>query len=127
MPSGSPPLFLLQAMNQYQQNPFIKKICEQLVSRKLGPEEINPQKVEQLSAALYTRFESMLGRNIVEFLPKEKRDEIKQGIAHLDLRKEGDSLERIASVMSSAALSAEEFQKLLKYTLQELTDEFMNS
>jgi hypothetical protein len=114
-------------MHQYQQNPFIKEICEQLVSRKLGPEEMNPQKVEQLSATLYTRFESMLGRNIVEFLPKEKRDEIKQGIAHLDLRKEGDSLERIASVMSSAALSAEEFQELLKYTLQELTDEFMNS
>ncbi len=114
-------------MNQYRHNPFIKAVCEQLVARKLGSTEITLQKREQLSAALYARFESMLGRNIVEFLPKEQRDEIKQKIAHLDLRKEEDSLERIASLMSSVSLSAEQFQKLLRYTLQELTDEFMHS
>ncbi len=114
-------------MKPYRHNPLIQTICEQLVARKVGSEEMAPEKMAQLSAALYARFESMLGRNIVEFLPKEQRDEIKQEIGRLDLDREGDSLERIASVMSSVALSAQELQRLLKYTLQELTDEFMNS
>ena len=114
-------------MTDYQQNPSIRDFCYQLLTRKMDVSNLAPEKIEALVDSIYTRVESKLGRNIVEFLPKEVREEIEKKIKGFELTKDSGAVDKMAALLSSTTLREEDFQKILNFTLEEVTDEFMNS
>ena len=114
-------------MTDYQQNPSIRDFCYQLLTRKMDVANMAPEKIEALVDSIYTRVESKLGRNIVEFLPKEVREEIEKKIKGFELKKDSGAVDKMAAILSSTTLREEDFQKILNFTLEEVTDEFMNS
>jgi hypothetical protein len=111
-------------MTRIPENPFIKNFCHQLVARKMDVEKMGPEKLDQMVESLYVRFESLLGRNIVESLPEEEREAFKGRLAGISLDKEAQNLDRMAEMFGNMEAGGMDMQSLLEYTLQELSDEF---
>ncbi len=112
---------------KYQHNPFIENFCYQLVAQKMNVEEMEVATIDQIAEDLYTRFESLLGRHIVESLPEEKRKEFQARMGEIHLQKDADNLDMVASIFGDVAVDAMEFNKILRSSLKDLTDEFLNS
>ncbi len=113
-------------MAKYQHNPFIENFCYQLVAQKMNVDELEEAKIDEIAENLYTQFESLLGRKIVETLPEEQREKCKKKISQFHLQKDSDNLDMVASIFGDQAVDAMEFNQLLKITLKELSEKFLS-
>jgi len=113
-------------MAKYQHNPFIENFCYQLVVQKMDVDEMEEAKIDEIAENLYTQFESLLGRKIVATLPEKQREICKKKIADFHLQKDSDNLDMVASIFGDQAVDAMEFNKLLKITLKELSEKFLD-
>jgi hypothetical protein len=114
-------------MTQHEKNPFITYYIHQLIDKKMSLKAMDQEKIAQLADSLYTRFESMLGRTIVESLPEEKREAFEKELKGMDLKKDAVDLEKMSLLFQNINLEAIDFQAILKDTLQELSDEFLKT
>lgn len=114
-------------MTQYEKNPFITYYIHQLIDKKMNLDQMDPEKVEQLEESLYTRFESILGRTIVESLPEEKREAFEKAMKGINLDKSSMDLDKMALLFKDIDMGAIDFQGIMKDTLQEISDEFLKT
>jgi hypothetical protein len=114
-------------MTQHEKNPFITYYIHQLIDKKMNLEEMEQEKIAQLADSLYTRFESMLGRTIVESLPEERREAFEKELKGMNLKKDAVDLEKMSLLFQNINLEAIDFQAIMKDALQQLSDEFMKT
>jgi len=117
----------LSMMPSYQKNSYIENHISRLIAKKGKNEGLDEEQMRLLMDSLYTRFESMLGRNLVEFLPEKDREGVRKKLAGIALNKDGRSLESVSAILDRVNMDEIDFPGLLKITLQELSDEFLNS
>ena len=114
-------------MVEYRRNPLIEQFCYGLVTRKYDPEALGQPEVARLVDELYSRFESLLGRNIVEALPAERREALRRKLADEPLAKDGESLARMQGFFEETDLSGVDFAAIFRFTVQELADQFLGT
>ena len=98
-------------------NPYIMNFCQELLKKK-GldlPLEDMAQKVD----SMYCNFEKLLGKNMVEALPSDKRSE------YLSQYKENEvDFEKIGRIFEENISNPD---KILKKTMKEFAELFSNS
>jgi hypothetical protein len=112
-------------MSSYRKNPFIENYLSQLVAKKKDVDSLDEEQINRLVEGLYTRFESMLGRNIVEYLPEEERKNVRKKLTDIRLEKDDQAMESVSAILDQVDMAGIDFPALLKETLQELTEEYL--
>jgi hypothetical protein len=99
-------------------NPFIVNFCEALM-RKRGL-ELNDENEEQELDKMYSLYETMLGRRMVESLPEEKKSQymaIVRDLGQLDF-------DKIAEIFGDGIPDPE---AIMKDTLEEFSDIYLKN
>ena len=99
-------------------NPFILNFCEALI-KKRGV-ELSEEKKEKEIDKMYSLYETMLGRRMVESLPDAKRAQYMEITRDLDQL----SFEKIEEIFADVVPDAE---VVMKETLEEFSDIYLKN
>jgi hypothetical protein len=99
-------------------NPFILNFCEALI-KKRGI-ELNEEKKEKELDKMYSLYEAMLGRKMVEALPAEKQAQYMAITRDLEQL----SFEKIGEIFEDGVPDAEE---IMKETLEEFSEIYLKN
>jgi hypothetical protein len=99
-------------------NPYILNLCRALVEKKGEP--LDPDAMEELLDEMYSLYEGMLGRNMVNNLPEPARKE------YLDMAEDPGILcyEKIGAVFGASISNREQ---IMKDTMKQFAEIFMKS
>ncbi|MCG6982199.1 MAG: DUF5663 domain-containing protein [Deltaproteobacteria bacterium] len=99
-------------------NPFILNFCEELI-KKRGI-ELNEENKEKELDRMYSLYEAMLGRKMVEALPQDKQAQYVAITRDLDQL----SFEKIGEIFADGVPDAE---AIMKETLEEFSDIYLKN
>ena len=98
-------------------NPHIMNFCQKLIEKK--GLKLSPEELEKKVDGMYCDFENMLGRNMTDALPVDKRAE------YLAQQKNGEvDFEKIGHIFEENIANPDE---ILKNTMQEFARLFSNA